>query len=117
MNTSSSDAPASREAFDLDRVARTVVGPGCTRADLPSAPGVRAWVVDIQPGHQWPRTDQHGAGGESVFVVSGELIEGDERYGPGTYLFYGPHSRHRPRSERGVCLLGHNVMLPEESAS
>jgi hypothetical protein len=43
------------------------------------------------------------------------LIDGNERYGPGTYILYAPHSQHRPRSESGVCLLGSNVMLPDSA--
>jgi tRNA-Thr(GGU) m(6)t(6)A37 methyltransferase TsaA len=38
------------------------------------------------------------------------LIEGNERYGAGSYVLFGPHSSHRPRSERGVRLFGFNVL-------
>jgi anti-sigma factor ChrR (cupin superfamily) len=70
---------------------------------------VRAWIVDIAAGAHWPYTDHHDAHGEEVYVVSGELIEGDRRYGAGHSLTFGPHSSHRPRSETGVRLFGINL--------
>jgi anti-sigma factor ChrR (cupin superfamily) len=85
------------------------VGPGCTRRDFPAADGIRAWIVDMEPGAQWPYEDVHEATGEQVWVVSGELIEGERRFGAGTYLGYGPNSRHQPRTESGVRLFGVNV--------
>ena len=91
-----------------DDVSRLEVGPGCYRRDLPAGPSIRAWIVDIEPGCEWPYVDAHTASGESVFVVSGELIEGESRYGAGTYLYYAPHSTHRPRTENGVRLFGFN---------
>lgn len=54
--------------------------------------------------------DQHGQFGESVFVISGEMIEGEERYGPGAYLLFAADSRHQPRSETGVRLFGFNPL-------
>ena len=97
-------------AKDVNAVSAIVVGPGCTRRDLPANDGVRIWIVDIAPGAQWPHVDRHGAFGEEVFVVSGELIEGERRYGPGQHLSYPPHSIHRPRSEIGVRLFGFNLL-------
>ncbi|HVU30368.1 MAG TPA: cupin domain-containing protein [Sphingomicrobium sp.] len=85
------------------------IGPGCTRRDLPASAGIRAWIVDMEPGSQWPFEDVHGATGEQLWVVSGEIIEGNRRYGAGTYLSYGPNSSHRPRTESGVRLFGINV--------
>jgi hypothetical protein len=86
------------------------VGPGCYRRDLPTLGDVRAWFVDIEAGARWPFMDQHGQFGESVFVISGEMIEGEERYGPGAYLLFGADSRHQPRSETGVRLFGFNPL-------
>lgn len=97
-------------AKDVDALPEVIVGPGCTRRDLPANDGVRIWVVDIAPGAQWPHADHHGKFGEEVFVVSGELIEGDRRFGPGQHLSYPPHSIHRPRSEIGVRLFGFNLL-------
>ena len=95
----------------VDAVEPVQVGPGCFRRDLPSIGGVRVWVVDIAPGSSWPHVDVHDATGEEFLVVNGELIEGDQRLGPGTYVLFGPHSRHRPRTERGVRLFGFNLLV------
>ena len=51
----------------------------------------------------------HGPGGEDVLIVSGELIEGDRRLGPGTYMHFGPNSSRRPRTEIGARLFGMNL--------
>lgn len=93
----------------IDDVEPVVVGPGCLRRDLPSTPDVRVWVVDIAPGCQWPSVDFHDTG-EEVFVVSGEVIEGEQRFGPGSYLFFSPGSRHQSRTETGVRLFGINLV-------
>jgi hypothetical protein len=63
----------------------------------------------MAPGSQWPHVDFHDAG-EGVYVVSGELIEGEQRFGSGTYLCFAPGSSHQPRTERGVRLLGFNLV-------
>lgn len=97
------------EAADLLRAKKVVVGPGCYRWDLPASNGIRPWVVEIEAGATWPHVDRHDAAGESVFVLEGELIEGDERFGPGTFLQFAPFSEHQPRSERGVRLFGYNA--------
>ena len=97
------------EAVRVDDVAPVDVGNGCYRRDLPSTAGVRVWVVDISPGGEWPHVDQHDDAGEEIYVVNGELIEGDQRYEAGTYVFFKPGSRHRPRSEKGVRLFGFNL--------
>lgn len=94
--------------FDIDRIEPTVVGPGCTRRDLPATDGVRVWVVDIEPGATWPYIDRHDAAGEQMFVLNGELIEGDRVFPAGTYINFHPNSFHQPRSETGVRLLGLN---------
>ena len=95
--------------IDIDEVAPITVGPGCLRRDLPSRAGVRVWVVDMEPGARWPYLDQHDARGEDVVVMSGEMIEGEEHFGPGTYLHFGPDSSHQPRTETGVRLFGFNL--------
>jgi hypothetical protein len=71
---------------------------------------VRVWVVEMAPGSEWPRVDAHDRYGEDVFVVDGEVIEGTDRYGAGTYLHFGPDSSHQPRTETGVRLLGFNLL-------
>lgn len=94
----------------VDEVPPVEIGPGCLRRDLPSIGGVRVWVVDIAPGNRWPHVDVHEATGEEFFVVSGELIEGERRLGPGTYVLFGPRSEHQPRTETGVRLFGFNLL-------
>jgi hypothetical protein len=97
------------DAIDPDEINAVEVGPGCIRRDLPAGPAARAWIVEMEPGSQWPYEDVHDETGEQVFVLSGELIEGDRRFGAGTYLNFGPHSRHQPWTEIGVRLFGVNV--------
>jgi hypothetical protein len=96
--------------MQIDDVPPVEVGPGCLRRDLPSAPGVRVWAVDLAPGAQWPYVDVHDEAGEEFYVVSGELIEGEERFPAGTYVRFGPGSRHQPRTEQGVRLFGLNLL-------
>jgi len=85
------------------------VGPGCRRRDLPSAAGVRAWIVEMAPGSEWPHVDQH-PNGEDVYVLDGEMIEGEKRYPAGSYLHFLPGSSHQPRTEIGLRLFGFNVV-------
>ena len=94
-------------ASAIDALPAIDVGPGCTRRDLFPVAGVRAWVVDMAPGSTWPLVDEHPAG-EAYVVLSGEVIEGDARYGAGTCVNFAPGSRHRPRTETGVRLYGFN---------
>lgn len=98
------------DAMDIDSVAPIAVGPGCLRRDLPSRDGVRIWVVDMAPGSVWPHVDQHDEHGEDVYVVSGTMIDGARSFGAGSYLRFGAHSRHRPRTETGVRLFGFNLL-------
>ncbi|HEX7150181.1 MAG TPA: cupin domain-containing protein [Thermoanaerobaculia bacterium] len=93
----------------IDDVTPLVVGPGCSRRDLPSTPGVRVWIVEMEPGSQWPHVDHHPTG-EEFLVLSGEVIEGERRFGPGTYVHFEPGSQHQPRTETGVRLFGINVV-------
>ena len=93
-----------------DEVEPVIVGPGCIRRDLPTCGGLRAWIVEMEAGAQWPHIDQHDQYGEQVLVLSGEMIEGDQVFGPGTYIAFGPHSAHRPRTETGLKLFGVNAV-------
>jgi hypothetical protein len=102
--------PVGLNAVNFSDCPPVQVGPGCIRRDLPSRAGVRTWVVEMEPGAEWPRVDEHDELGEDVFVVRGELIEGDRRFGPGTYLHFEPESRHRPRTDVGVVLAGFNLI-------
>ena len=115
MPTGFESRAATLSAVAVDSVAPIEVGPGCWRRDLPSREGLRLWIVDMAPGAQWPHVDQHDGGGEDVLVVNGELIEGDARHGPGTYLNFAPDSAHQPRTETGVRLFGINLAVPVPS--
>ncbi|WP_210727544.1 cupin domain-containing protein [Sphingopyxis sp. PAMC25046] len=64
----------------------------------------------MAPGSEWPHVDHHGDGGEDVFILDGEVIEGDQRFGVGTYLHFDPDSQHQPRTEIGVRLIGFNLL-------
>ena len=97
------------EIVTIDGVDPVHIGPGCRRYDLPSSPGSRAWIVDIDAGAQWPHVDHHGASGEMVLVLSGSVIEDEQVIGAGQYVRYGADSSHRPRSEEGVRLFGVNL--------
>jgi hypothetical protein len=111
MSTESSEDNTATilDALRVDDAEAIEVGPGCYRRDLPSTSGVRVWVVDISAGSEWPYIDEHNSTGEEIYVVSGELIEGDSRFEAGTYIFFKPGSSHRPRSEKGVRLFGFNL--------
>jgi hypothetical protein len=95
--------------LDPDQVEPVIVGPGCLRRDLPATHGLRAWIVEMEPGAEWPHVDQHDIHGEQVLVLEGVMIEGDRHIGPGSYLNFGSHSSHRPRTETGVRLFGINL--------
>lgn len=100
------------ESMRIDEVARIEVGEGCWRRDLPSMAGVRAWIVEMAPGSRWPRVDEH-PDGEDVYVLEGEMIEGERHFPAGSYLHFAPGSSHRPRTETGLRLIGWN---PRDSA-
>lgn len=100
---------------DVDAVPQIQVGPGCMRRDLPSRGGVRIWIVDMAPGSEWPHVDSHDDKGEDIFVVRGELIEGDRTIGAGSFVQFAPHSRHRPRTITGVRLFGFNLRTERQS--
>jgi len=95
------------EALPIDALPLVAVGPGCTRRDLSPVAGVRSWIVDMAPGSTWPWVDDHPTG-EGYIVLSGEVIEGDARFGIGTCVTFAPGSRHRPRTDTGVRLFGFN---------
>jgi len=109
MKNLSALAPGPHHALRIEDAPVVRVGPGCVRRDLPSNPGVRVWVVEMEPGSLWPAVDQHDARGEEFYVIAGEVIEGDRKYPAGTYVTFAANSAHRPRTEIGVRLLGINL--------
>jgi hypothetical protein len=96
-------------SVDIDALEAVRIGAGCYRRSLPSVGNVTAWVVDMEPGSEWPYVDQHDAMGEQFYVASGEVIENTQRIGAGRYVVFGPNSSHRPRTEIGVRLIGFNL--------
>jgi quercetin dioxygenase-like cupin family protein len=86
------------------------VGPGCIRRDLPGADQARAWIVEMAPGCEWPRVDVHDEP-ELVYILEGEVIEGERSYGAGTYFLFGKGSSHRPRTVTGVRMFGVNLKV------
>ena len=79
-------------------------GPGVTITELWSGGVHRALRVELAPGASWPGVDYHVPGPEEVYVLSGEFIDGDHRFAPGTFVHYPAGSSHIPRSENGCSL-------------
>jgi uncharacterized cupin superfamily protein len=108
------DADAGSEGFLrflVDDLLPRQIGPGTSVRTLWGEPGgVRALAVDWEPGAQWPGLDVHEPGPEVVYVVDGELIDGDTVLRPGEAAVYPAGSSHSPRSETGCRLL---VFYPE----
>jgi len=96
------------QASYIDEIPAIKVGAGCYRRDLSDGGGVRVWVVDMEPDSVWPYVDDHDTG-EHYYVVSGEVVEGNVRYGAGTYVRFAPGSSHRPKTDGGVRLFGFNL--------
>ncbi|WP_205287595.1 cupin domain-containing protein [Luteibacter jiangsuensis] len=100
----------------IDGIPTVDIGAGCLRRDLPSTPGVRLWIVDMQPGAQWPHVDHHDTG-EGFYVIDGELIEGERRHCAGTWVHFAPGTWHQPRTVSGVRLLGYNLNVAAFNAA
>ncbi|MGW2442316.1 cupin domain-containing protein [Streptomyces goshikiensis] len=107
MNETTPTGPL-KTTVHIDDIEQGEVAPGIVRRRLPATEFASGWLIDFGPGTQWPETDVH-ATEERYYVMSGEVIEGEERHGPGTYVVFAPGSRHRPRTETGARMLGVTV--------
>lgn len=72
---------ALKTVVQVDEVAPVEVTPEIVRRRLPRIEYVGGWLIDFAPGVEWPEVDVH-APEERYYVLSGEVIEGDERHGP-----------------------------------
>lgn len=95
-------------AVNVADVEAIEVSPGIARVPLIDTENARGWLIDFAPGTQWPEVDVH-VGEERYFVLSGEFIEGDRKYGPGSYVVLADGSSHQPRTVTGGRMLGINL--------
>jgi quercetin dioxygenase-like cupin family protein len=67
--------------------------------------GIVATIIHFKPGAAIP-AHYHRNGAEAHYVLEGELIDGERRCGPGTYLTHAAGVVHGPhRSEQGCRVL------------
>ena len=93
------------QTMHVNDVEQVEVAPGIMRRQLPKTEYAGGWVIDFAPGTQWPEVDVHETE-ERYYVISGEVIEGERRLGPGSYVVFAPGSRHQPRTEIGARMIG-----------
>ncbi|OCC11394.1 cupin domain-containing protein [Streptomyces sp. PTY087I2] len=108
-DTRTNAAGGLKTVVQVDDVEAHEVAPGIVRRRLPATAYARGWLIDFAAGTEWPEVDQH-ATEERYFVLSGEVIDGGERHGPGAYVVFAPGSEHRPRTEKGARMLGISLM-------
>lgn len=96
------------QVTNVNDTERVQVTTGIYRQDLPATDRARAWVIDFEPGSEWPSVDVH-EDEERYYVLEGEVIEGDDRHGVGSYVVFAPGSSHRPRTDVGARMLGINI--------
>ena len=100
----------SRSGIQISDLEVQNVAPGITRRTISTGSPVSIWYIEMQPNTEWPAVDRHDENGEHLYVLSGELIEGTDRYPAGTFVIYEPRSLHRPRTSAGVTMLGFNIV-------
>ena len=59
-------------------------------------------LVRLGPGTMVPEHDHPG--GEEVYVIDGEIADGDGTYGQGSWMRFPDGSRHQPYSDKGCTL-------------
>lgn len=47
------------QVIDVEDIAPHQVGPGITRRRLAPTEHARGWLIDFEPGSQWPELDRH----------------------------------------------------------
>jgi len=97
------------QSLNVDDVRPVEIAPGILRRQLPKTEYAGGWVIDFAPGTQWPEVDNHRTE-ERYYVISGEVIEGEQRHGAGAYVVFAPGSRHQPRTEIGARMIGISLM-------
>jgi hypothetical protein len=107
--TDTPPASALMTAVQVDDIPPAEVAAGIMRRTLAHTQYARGWLIDFAPGTQWPDIDVH-ATEERYYVVTGEVIEGEELYGHGMYVVFAPGSRHRPRTDTGARILGITIL-------
>ncbi|HEY9371276.1 cupin domain-containing protein [Streptomyces sp.] len=105
----STDSTSLTTVVNVNDLEYRQVAPGIMRRQLPVTEYAGGWLIDFAPGTQWPAVDEH-SGEERYYVISGEVIEGEERHGPGTYVVFAPGSSHRPRTEIGAQMIGLSIL-------
>jgi hypothetical protein len=93
----------------VDEVEPAEVVPGIVRRRLTGTEHARGWLIDFAPGTEWPEVDINEAE-ERYFILDGEILEGDERHGPGSYVTFLRGSRHRPRTVTGARMIGISIL-------
>jgi ChrR Cupin-like domain len=68
-------------------------------------------ILKASPGMKYP-LHRHG-GVEEIYMISGDLIIGNENYGAGDYIRSHPGSAHYPQSRNG-CLFFFNTSMDDE---
>lgn len=94
-----------RRLDSTDARAWVETGPGRRRFVIFDEPGwpEKIYLSRLAPGVRIPHHD-HGAGGEELFVIEGEIADENGHYRAGTWLRLAPGSTHAPYSDSG-CLL------------
>jgi ketosteroid isomerase-like protein len=97
------------ESLHVDDVPTEEVTTGITRRRLTTSGHASGWLIDFAPHSIWPATDHH-EDEERYYVLSGEVLEGPDRFPAGTYVTFHAGSSHRPSSEVGASILGINLV-------
>jgi anti-sigma factor ChrR (cupin superfamily) len=83
---------------------------------LRAEPGENRVLLRLAAGKGYPRHKHTVA--EEIFVIDGIYVDPDvdkeKEYGPGSYLYYSPHSDHNATSPTGCTFLVMNAKVPEK---